>query len=47
MERSGGGTFFARYNYWDGVVPPVYGTEYSGNNMNVEDALQDDPTTLP
>ena len=44
LERSGAGEFSAQYNYWDGIVPPFYGSEYIGNNMNVAHALDTEPT---
>jgi hypothetical protein len=47
LERSGPGSFSAQYNYWDGIVPPAYGSEYTGNNIDVSNALSIDPTTLP
>jgi len=39
MERSGNGAFSAQYNYWDGIVPPVNGNEFTGKNMDVANAL--------
>ena len=44
MERNGGGAFSAQYNYWDGIVPPVINSEFTGNNMNVNNALTTDPS---
>ena len=44
LERSGAGSFSARFNYWAGVVPPVFGSEFSGTDLDVSDAFSRDPT---